>query len=132
MKQKGFIRQINYDPISYKIFPRGYQWAMQNKNLFDQMNAEGLSDDAKNMLLKAAQSDGVIIKAHSMGERRIQVNGENIISSQDPRTVAKWEGALEELEENGFIKDKGYKGEVFGVTNKGYKYADRIKNSEDK
>ncbi len=124
---KGFIRQTNYSPVSYNIFPRGYQWAMQNKNLFDQLNAEALSDEAKKMLLKAAQGDGVIMKAHNMRERCIQINSENIISSQDPRTVAKWEGGLDELEENDFIKDKSYKGEVFGVTNKGYKYADKIK-----
>ena len=30
------------------------------------------------------------------------------------------------LEENGFIKDVGVKGEVFQVTNKGYRYADKI------
>jgi len=126
LTEKGFIRQTNTSPVSYNISPRGYQWAMQNKNLFDQLNAEALSDEAKKMLLKAAQGDGVIIKAHNMRERRIQINSENIISSQDPRTVAKWEGALDELEENDFIKDKGHKGEVFGVTNKGYKYADKI------
>lgn len=124
---KKFIRQTNTSPVSYNIFPIGYQWAMQNKNLFDQLNAEVLSDEANKMLLKAAQRDGVIIKAHNMRERCIQINGENIISSQDPRTVAKWESALEELEENDFIKDKGHKGEVFGVTSKGYNYADKIK-----
>jgi hypothetical protein len=65
-----------------------------------------------------------------MSGKCIQVNSENVIESQDPRTVAKWEGALDELEENEFIKDKGYKREVFEVTSKGYNYADKIKNSD--
>ncbi|MBW8041042.1 MAG: hypothetical protein FVQ85_13705 [Planctomycetes bacterium] len=86
-----------------------------------------LSKEAKELLLKAVQSNGTIMRAHSMREKCIQVGDENIIQSQDPRTVAKWEGALDELEENEFIKDKGYKGEVFEVTSKGYNYADKIK-----
>jgi len=93
-------------------------------------NSTTLSKEAKELLLKAVQSDGTIIKAHSMGEKCIQVNGENIISSQEPRVVAIWEGALEELVENDFVKDKGYKGEVFGATNKGYKYADTLKETK--
>jgi hypothetical protein len=91
-----------------------------------------LSTEAKELLLKAVQSDGTIMKVHTMSEKCIQVNRENVIESQDPRIVAKWEGALEELEENDFIKDKGHKGEVFGVTSKGYNYADKIKNLDDK
>ena len=71
------------------------------------------------------------MRAHSMSEKCIQVGRENVIQSQDPRTVAKWEGTLDELEENEFIKDKGYKGEVFEVTNKGYNYADKIKQIEN-
>lgn len=128
--EKGFIRQTYGKGISYKIFPRGHQWVIMHKDLLHQLDAEILNDTAKKLLLKAVQSDGAIMKVHDMNEWCIQVNGANIIPSQDPRTVAKWEAALEELEKNDFIKATDQKDEVFQVTNKGYRYADTLKSSE--
>ena len=39
---------------------------------------------------------------------------------------AKWIGALEELEDCGFVQAASYKREVFTVTREGYDYADSI------
>jgi len=38
--------------------------------------------------------------------------------------IATLEAALEELENNGFIKARGYKREIFDITNAGYEWCD--------
>ena len=43
-----------------------------------------------------------------------------------PRMEAKWMGALEELENYGFIQAASYKREVFTITREGYAYADML------
>jgi len=130
---KGFIRQSNYNPVSYKIAPRGYQWAMLNIHLFDQLNAEDLSDEAKQLLVDAAKSsDGRILKSRTNQGLVVKANNRNYVRENDPRSEAVWEDAVKQLHENELIEDKGYKGEVFAVTRKGYEYADKLSNSDGK
>ena len=40
--------------------------------------------------------------------------------------MAKWEEVLEQLRSNDLVVDRGYKGEVFQITNLGYQVADMI------
>ena len=47
-----------------------------------------------------------------------------------PRLEAKWMGALEELEDYGFIKATSYKRTIFTITREGYDYADSIAGTE--
>jgi len=86
-----------------------------------------LSPEARVLLKEASQdSGGIIIHARYIGGTTIQTNGKNLIPSNEPREVAKWEHALEQLTSKGLIVDQGYKGEVFGITNLGYQVADMI------
>lgn len=80
------------------------------------------------MLLKEASQDsgGIIVHARYIGGTSIQTNGKNLIPSNEPREVAKWEHALEQLTSKGLVADQGYKGEVFRITNLGYQVADMI------
>jgi len=124
---KGFIRQTNTNPVSYNIFPRGYQWAMRNKNLFDHLNSEALSDEAKELLVEASKSpDGKIMKLKTMRGLIIQTNNKGFVGGRNARLEAIWEDALNQLIENSFVEDRGYKGEVFAVTRSGYEYADQL------
>ena len=86
-----------------------------------------LSDEAK-VLLKEASMDchGSILHVRNMGGTDIQTNGKNLITSQDRRHVSKWEAALQELLGADLIVARGYKGEIFEVTDKGYQIADMI------
>ena len=43
-----------------------------------------------------------------------------------PRTIAVWEGAIEELEKTGFVRATSDKREVFEVTRAGYAAADAL------
>lgn len=86
-----------------------------------------LSQEARALLKEASQDrGGAIIHARSIGGTAIQTNGKNLIPSNDRREVAKWEDALEQLRSHELVVDRGYKGEVFQITNLGYQIADMI------
>src|SRR5690606_4147976 len=86
-----------------------------------------LSDEAKR-LLKEATSDrhGTIIMLRHMGGTDLQTNGKNLIDVQDRKVVAKWESALEQLRLENLVVERGTKGEVFEVTDQGFKIAEHI------
>ncbi|MBL7152937.1 MAG: DUF4062 domain-containing protein [Phycisphaerae bacterium] len=91
-----------------------------------------LTVEARTLLLEAVNDrNGRIVKSSTMGGTEIQTNGKNLIPEQNPRIVAKWIQALEELSDNGFAEDVGYRGEVFAVTHRGYEYADTLKKEGD-
>jgi len=86
-----------------------------------------LSDEAQILLKEAcADSHGFIMHIRYIGGTDIQTNGKNLIASLNPREVAKWEGALKELLELGYVTRRGSKGESYQVTNQGYTFADTL------
>lgn len=98
----------------------------ENKNQID------ISIEAKTILLKAINDKhGYISRSRTMRGTEISTNGQNLITDQNPRTIAKWEYALDELLDNNFIEERGYKGEAFTITHKGYEYANTLKNEVD-
>ena len=87
-----------------------------------------LSNEARMLLKRASFPDGTIVYGQTFGGTFIQVNRSNIIANpKNPREVVKWESAFSELQRYGLIADKYGKGEIFSVTNLGYKVADEIK-----
>ncbi len=86
-----------------------------------------LSDEGKQLLLEASRDPhGSIIHVKTFGAEHIQTNGRQMISQQDARTVARWVAALEELSRLRLIKDESFKGEVFRITDLGYKTAEKL------
>ena len=88
---------------------------------------EELSDAAK-ILLKEASQDrhGTIMFYRTLQGLGVETNGKNFVESNDPREEAKWENAVQELIDKELIQDRGWKGEVYGVTHAGFKVADQI------
>jgi hypothetical protein len=86
-----------------------------------------LTNEAR-IILKEASLDphGNILHVHYIGGTSVEANGKNFISSQERREVARWESALKELVNNDLVMDRGYKGEIFEITNLGYQIADMI------
>ena len=80
------------------------------------------------MLFLTAEDDGIIIASRTMGGTKYLVGGNSLNKSGDPRELAKWEDALEQLLQAGYVKQTGTKGDIFRVTNKGYMIADAFKN----
>ena len=86
--------------------------------------AYNLSEEAKTLLkAAAARDDGTILKIAYMGGRVIQAGGQSFGGDRG-RESAKWEHALNELENSSLVVARGYKGEVFELTHAGWAVAD--------
>jgi hypothetical protein len=119
--------------IVERLYPRHKETPEKTEFLnFDSTVEIEIGDEAKQLLIETSQDkNGIILKARSSSGTFIGMSGKNnmIPSPHDARTVAKWEQAIKELLENGFIEERGYKGEVFAVTHKGYEYTDKLQGS---
>ncbi len=83
-----------------------------------------LSKESTELLNEAVAGDGTIIALHTSGGFHIQAARREFGDQGDPRSEATWQAALDELVRRGYIRDRGHKSEVFGVTKEGYEYAD--------
>lgn len=87
-----------------------------------------LSREAIELLLEAVAGDGNILVIAYLGGSTVQANGKNFVEPDNPRSRAVWEGAVDELVNEGLLQSVGYKGEVFRVTRAGFDAADLLKN----
>ena len=87
-----------------------------------------LTQDAEKLLIEGVNDPaGRITAIGVMGGVYISANKVSFCNPDGgPRMEARWMGALEELENFGFIKAASYKRQVFTVTREGYEYADNI------
>ncbi len=91
-------------------------------------NIPTLSAEAQTLLIEASEDQsGTIMYLRYMGGTDLQTNGKNLIASNDRRTIATWETALQELVNEELVIERGYKGEIFEITSKGYSAAEILK-----
>ncbi len=87
-----------------------------------------LSDEAVELLQVACKADdGTILKTEDLSGIYITANGRNFITLQERYEVARWEGGLDELIDNGFVQVRELSGEVYVVAKKGYDYVEDLK-----
>lgn len=86
-----------------------------------------LSKEAAFLLKEAASDSGgqILFLAH-IGGHVLQVKGKNLIEDGNERSRAIWQGALEELENEGLVAPANYDRSVFRITRSGYDLADRL------
>ncbi len=92
-----------------------------------------LSAEAKRMLTTAAAEDGNVMFLRMQGGTHVQAGQITLLQAGDdqtPRQVAVWRAALDELRQHDLIEDRGYKGEVFEVTHRGFQVAQEIANQQ--
>ena len=85
-----------------------------------------LSEDGKSILMAAAQGEGEVICIRTMGGVRVSAGGKSMVINDSAREAARWEAAVEELQRHRYIKDVGYKGEVFELTKAGWDMSDSL------
>jgi len=86
-----------------------------------------LTKEARELLVEAAKDkSGVLMRLRTFGGTFVQTNGRQFSEAGNSRSEALWEGALDQLRENGLVQDAGHKGEVFRLTNRGYEIADLL------
>ena len=93
-----------------------------------QAEPPAISSAAQELLVEASQdNNGVVMRIGHLGGTNVMTNGRNFVEGSDARSIARWRGAVDELQRNGFIEDRGGKGEVFSVTDEGYRVADLLR-----
>lgn len=92
-----------------------------------------LSPDAL-VLLSAASADGsgVVLFERFGGGAEISSNDKVLNEDSSPRTLARWEGAIEELEQGGLLRATSAAREVFELTRDGFAAADAAKAATPK
>jgi len=83
------------------------------------------SAQARELLSTAALSDGEVLRVFLLHGPVIQAGGRNFIGSNDPRVRAKWEGAICELQDLGFLtRPSDPKAQILRATQKGFELTD--------
>jgi hypothetical protein len=83
-----------------------------------------MSPEANELLISATDSsDGVVMQINTLEGLYVQANNRNHVTPGNPRSEARWRSALQELLKLGFLEDRLGAGEVFNITESGYKVA---------
>lgn len=89
-----------------------------------------LSDEARQLLVNTSQDrNGTLLRIGTLQGLIVQTNGKNFVESGDPRSEVTWDAAINELRDSALLQDRGHKGEVFSLTNEGYRVADLIRGA---
>jgi hypothetical protein len=96
--------------------------------LLEDGNSSGsprVGSDALQILKEAAADpDGMVLIHRYIGGSEITAGRKKMNEGNDRRTIARWEAAVGELHGAGYLTDINGKGEMFQITNEGYKMAD--------
>ena len=76
-------------------------------------------------------TNGEIIYVEYLDGPSIVTRDNEFIKDNNPRDIAMWKAALQELREQGYLECKGNKEKIYTVTNSGYTFADQIKKQLD-
>jgi hypothetical protein len=87
-----------------------------------------LSQEARELLAEAAlDAGGAIMRLSTLGGEYVQTNGRDFVESGSRRSEALWRGAVDELRSLGLVEDRAGTGQVFFITDSGYRTSDLLK-----
>lgn len=87
-----------------------------------------MGEAAQKLLIEASQdSGGEVSRFQDMEGTNVFTNNQQMGPENDPRSVAKWNGAIRELCDGGYLRSRGNKDVFFDVTDKGFELADRLR-----
>jgi hypothetical protein len=87
-----------------------------------------LSNDARTLLLAAAEDpNGAVMRLQTMDGMYVQTNEREFIEPNNAKSAARWRGAVAELHQVGLLEDRAGKGELYFVTDAGYRTAELVK-----
>jgi hypothetical protein len=122
-----FARQLAQKMISH--FPTIVESAAAKGSAVDSPRAipsrvPSLGDSARELLAEAVKDgQGVIMSLQTLQGSHVQTNGRDFVEG-GPRSEAQWRGAVAELHRLGLVEDRAGTGEVFFVTDAGYRTAE--------
>ena len=78
------------------------------------------------ILLGAGEAESEIQFIQGIDHTNIFAGNLNL-NLDSPRKIATWKSTLRKLEDLGLIRDEGYKGQLFNLTENGWKAFDQLK-----
>lgn len=124
--KEKFYRHLQLKLNEHSIF-QSIDSVNNNEVVESQVQIPALSQEATVLLKQSSlDSNGSVLLIRHLGGTDLQTNGQNLISSNERREIARWETALEELLSNQLLIERGNNGEVFEITDFGYQIADMI------
>jgi hypothetical protein len=86
-----------------------------------------LPDESRELLVAAAADPtGTVLMTQTMGGMSVETNERDFVERSNPRSEARWRRAVGELVEMGLLQRRDLNGEVFSVTDEGYRAADLL------
>ena len=90
--------------------------------------APPLTETARELLVEASQDQGgIIMRLETLQGSHIQTNNREFVALGDAKAAARWRGAVDELDRFRLAEDRAGKGELFFVTDEGYRVADLLR-----
>ena len=101
--------------------------SLQGMSRDDRDALRGISQDAR-VLLVAASGDrnAAVLMTEAMGGLSVETNERDFVERGNRRSEAQWRKAVRELVEAGFVEQRGIEGEIFEVTEEGFRAADLV------
>ncbi len=81
------------------------------------------------MLFFAAEGDGEILALKTLGATMYRAGRYTLNTANEPRELAKWASAVEQLLHAGYIRRSSWKDPIYQVTEKGYAISDAFKET---
>ena len=94
----------------------------------DRLAGANLSAEARAMILEVSKDpQGILSYSIDTGGVSFETHGVNLCPDQSARTVARWKAAMDNLVAQGVLEPRGYEGEEFALTAKGYDIVDALR-----
>lgn len=129
--EKKFARELpiilNDNPYFKELFvPQLSSNEAEYIQAFTQNGQRELSDDAKSMLIAAAEGNKMVTVRKHFGGTSIHAGNQTFGEEGDRRSEAKWEAVVDELFDFGLLNDINGKRELFQMNHEGFKAVDAI------
>jgi hypothetical protein len=86
-----------------------------------------LPDEARQLLAAAvADRNGTVLMTETMGGMSVETNERDFVDRGNARSEARWRRAVQELLQRGWLEQRDHNGEVFSVTDEGFRAADLL------
>lgn len=89
-----------------------------------------ITEEMIQLILNAGEAESEIQFLQGIDHTHIYAGKLNI-DLDTPRKISIWKSTLQELENLGLIKDEGYEGQLFNLTNTGWKAFDQLKDLQE-
>ena len=87
-----------------------------------------LPEEARQLLqAAAADRNGTVLMTETMGGMSVETSERDFVDRGNARSEARWRRAVQELLQRGWLEQRDHNGEVFSVTDEGFRAADLLR-----